>query len=297
MENHEKKHHHFIPQVYLRKFHHTKEIKGKKSFFFVSVYDKLEDTFKEKVNISEICAKKKLYTVDSHDIRIRESIENFYSASLENDYNKIYNLLVDSQINIITLEQRELIITTIVNLYLRNYFQLKKINDFWESLIKRYPDGFNEKVYDEHNNILFDFSSKNKSQVIDNEKKVTKQIFLKTHLEQTIKWTRFHFHDSIIVGDASKNKKLIASDNPVIVKNINESLYLPIDTEHFVTLISPPRNNEVNDFRIYRNFDLINTDYLNIFQFENSERFVIASDILTLQETISNYEILKKSNP
>ena len=290
MTNQEKKHQHFVPQVYLRKFHHTKEIKGNKKKYFVSVYDKIENKPKKKIEVRDICAKKKLYTLDSPHIKIRESIENFYSKTLEKDYNNLYDILIDPKRDTISLQQRELIITTIANLHLRNYFWLKKFNDFWESLIDRYPAGFNEKIYDDHGNVLFDFSTNDKNQIISKDKQKNKQLFIKSHLEHTIKWTKLHFHDIIVIDFAPDNSRYITSDRPVICIKISDPLRMPIDSKHMITLLSPPTKQDINDEKLYRKVDLINPDITNLMQYENAERFVIGYDLNNIEKAKMNYE-------
>src|ERR1035437_7367321 len=165
MDNQEKKHHHYVPQVYLNKFHHTKEVKGKRIKYFVSAYDKIKD-HQINIDVADICAKNRLYTIDSDNINERESIEIFYAMTLEKDYNKFYNIIVNPEIKTITIDQRELIITSVVSLHLRNYFWLNLANQFWSSKIEKYHEDFCEKVYDEHNNLLFDFSQESRSQII-----------------------------------------------------------------------------------------------------------------------------------
>lgn len=291
MERQEKKHHHFVPQVYLNKFHHTKEEKGEKKIYFVSAFDKIDNESKTKINISNICAKKKLYTVDSTNINVRESIENFYADTIENDYNKFYDLLTNSNVERITLKERELIVTTIVNLHLRNYFWLKNFNNFWTSIINKYPDGFTDKIYDEHHNILFDFSSQTRDQLIDESNKMNQQVFIKSHLEKTIEWTKYHFHDIIIIDRIPNDRdRYLTSDNPVISRTINSSLRLPLDSKHMLTLIPPQIDIDSNDNQISRQDTIVPPDIFNIMQFENAERHVIGFDINDVQTAKSNYE-------
>jgi hypothetical protein len=78
MENKEKKNHHFVPQVYLKKFAHTIENKGKNDHYFVSTLDKIDNCEEIKNDTKNICFKTKLYTIDSSKREDRESIENFY---------------------------------------------------------------------------------------------------------------------------------------------------------------------------------------------------------------------------
>jgi hypothetical protein len=290
MERQEKKHHHFVPQVYLRKFHHTKEVNGGKKEYFVSSFDKIDNKEKNKINVSEICAKKKFYTIESSNIKVRESIENFYADTIEKDYDTFYNLLINSQINSITLQERELIIGTIVNLHLRNYFWLKIFNGFWTSLIEKYPDGFNDVVYDEKDNVLFDFSSKTREQIIDKNKQDNKQRFIKSHLEQTIKWTKYHFHDYIIVESAPDNAMYLTSDKPVIGGTINSSLRLTLDSKHMLTLIPANSHMDFNDTKVFRKIDSVQPEYSNIMNFENAERFVIGFDLNNILQSKILYE-------
>jgi hypothetical protein len=291
MNRQEKTHHHFVPQVYLKKFHHTIELKGRKKNYFVSAFDKSDNDSKNKISVKDICAKKRLYTVDSPNINVRESIENFYANTIEKDYNKFYDLLTKSSVDKITLKERELIVSTMVNLHLRNYFWLKIFNDFWTSVINKYPEGFTEKIYDEDNNILFDFSSQTRGQVIDESKKSNKQVFIKSHLEQTVKWTKYHYHDFIIVDKIPNEKdRYITSDKPVIGGTINSSLRLTLDSKHMLTLISPQADIPSRDDQIHRQSTIVHPDEINIMHYENSERLVIGYDLKDLHRAKSNYE-------
>lgn len=293
MDNKEKKYHHYVPQVYLNKFHHTKEVKGKRVKYFIYAYDKKTNN-QLSINIADICAKNELYTIDSENIHERESIENFYSNTLEKDYNKFYNIIVDPEIKTITNDQRELIITSIVNLHLRNYFWLNVSNQFWSSKIEKYPEEFCEKVYDEHNNLLFDFSQETRSQIIKTDEQKNNQAFIWTHLELTLKWTEFHFHDLIIVDSAPGDSIYITSDKPVIVHTRFNSLRLPIDAKHMITLLPSNSINEENDSKILRKIDFFNPDDTNIMQYENAERFVIGSDPNIIQKAKTNYDNFPK---
>lgn len=294
MNKPEKKHHHFVPQVYLKKFHHTMESGKKKNNFFVSTFDKIQNEENLKINVYEICAKKKLYTVDSPNIEDRERIENFYASTFERDYNKFYQLLTEPSRDTITLEERELIISTVAHLHLRNYFWYKTLNGFWDKVIERFGDGFKDKVYDEDNNVLFDFSAQSKEQIKTDSQIKNKQVFIKSQLEQTVKWTKFHFHDVIVVDTIANDRdRYITSDRPVITTGIDSSLRLPLDSKNMLTLLQPRPDFESSDSQIHRGEAIIAPDVNNIMSYETAERLVIGYDIKDIHRAKRNYENVK----
>lgn len=291
MNRKEKKHHHFVPKVYLSKFHHTQKTKRGKKNFFVSIFDKIQNEENLAINIKDICAKNRLYTIDSQNLLERDRIENFYADTFERDYNKFYNILTNSSQENITIEERELIICTVVNLHLRNYFWYKKLNQFWDKLIDRFSDGGNDIVFDENHNILFDFSSQSKDEIKDDNRLKNKLSFIKSQLEQTEKWTKFHFNDVIIVESIVNRKdRLITSDRPVITSSINSSLRLPLDSKNMLTL-----NPKINEFKnnmsqIYRMEAQNPAIIYNTMAYEMAERLIIGYDINDIYQSKINFE-------
>jgi hypothetical protein len=294
MNRPEKKHHHFVPQVYLRKFHHTKESAQNKNKFFVSAFDKSTDESHQKINIAEICAKKKLYTIDSPNIDEREYVENLYADTFEKDYNTFYELITDSTKEIITNIERELIIGTVAHLHLRNYFWYKTLNGFFEKIIDRFDDNFKEKVYDENGYVLFDFSNYNKDQIRADSQRSNKQVFIKSQLKQTVDWTKYHFHDVIVVERISNDhQRYITGDRPVISTGLDSSLRLTLDSKHMLSLIPTRPDFESVDSQIFRGQAIIPPDMINIMCYENSERMVIGHDIKDIQDAKNKYENAK----
>jgi hypothetical protein len=166
MINKEKKHHHFVPQVYLRKFAHKKEKKGNRDHFYVSSFDKIDNREEIKSDIENICFKTKLYTLESIDLKKRESIENFFANTIESDYNRFYDIITNDNLVDISQEERELIIFTIIHLHTRNHYWFKIINDSWTHHIKSYDFSDLINVYTENGEILFPFKTQSVEEII-----------------------------------------------------------------------------------------------------------------------------------
>jgi hypothetical protein len=272
------------------KFSNSSETKGKKIHFFVSTYDKLDSSELYKNNVERICQKTKLYTVESCDPKRRESVENLYATTIERDYNKFYKLITNEKITNISLEERELIIITIISLYLRNVFWFNKFNDFWTDLIKRHDSPAPSNVYSENGEILFPFETKTMDEIISSQKNENKQAFIQEHLQLTINLVKSHFNDIIIV-DSNKSKiEFITSDRPVIGTTVASSFMLPIDSNYLVRIIPISENIGNNFQKIIRNFPItFNPRQYNVFQYENAERLVIGKNMNDIRLSKDDY--------
>lgn len=299
MKNKEKEFHHFVPQAYLRKFAHTIEQKGLKKNYFVTAYDKIENKRIDKIEVGDLCAKKKLYTLESDERAERESVENLYAETFDKEFKKVYELITDKNKIKINLQERELIISWIVSMHLRNYLWLKAFNDFSskhiESIIERYGEGFNEKVYWENGEVLYDFENKSKDEIIKIKKQKNKQSYIHLHLREIITWTKFHFHDLIIVESSSLNENFITSDRPVICENGLGSLRIAIDSNHLVTLQPKIKVEAVGESSIERTTCTMDPNFLNSLQYDNSSRHIIAQDSNSLILAKEKYTEVKSA--
>ncbi len=289
MKNKEKKKHHFVPQVYLSKFAHTTEKKGKKNRDFVSTYDKIENREEIKNDVKNICFKTKLYTVNSSKREERESIENFYANTIEKDYNKFYDLITDDNKVCISPQERELIILTIINLYLRNLYWFKVFNDFWTNLIKSHKHSNPVNIYSENGEILFPFETQNMNEIIATHKKENKQAFIQKHLKLTINLVKSHFSDIIFVDTNKSDTGFITSDRPVICTNISGSFRLPINKDYLLIIMPNTENVDYNPNIIIRNNPFINSRTRNLMQYENAERYIIGFDLKDILLSKNDY--------
>lgn len=289
MINQEKKNHHFVPQVYLRKFANSREKKGKKNHFFVSTYDKIDNSELIKTDIEKICRKTKLYTIESPDIQKRESVENLYASTIEQDYNKFYDLITNENIINLSLEDREMIIVTIISMYFRNVFWYNTFNNFWTGLIKRYDYSEPINIYSENGEVLFPFETQTIDEITAFQKKENKQAFIQEHLRWTINLVKSHFSDIIIVESDKSQSGFITSDKPVICANIASSFSLPINNDYILRIMPNTENVGYNPKKIIRNFPFTNKRLYNVLQYENAERLVIGKNINDIRLSKADY--------
>ncbi len=290
MENKEKKNHHFVPQIYLSKFAHSTELKGKKKHYFVSTYDKNENIENSKNDVKNICFKSKLYTIDSSKREKRESIENFYAETIENDYNRFYNIITNDKKIKISIEERGLIITTIINLHLRNFFWVKAINDFWTDLIKGYDISNSVSIYGENGEVFFPLEEQRVEKVISTHKEGNKQIFIKEHLQKTLNLSKSHCNDIIFVDKVTNDIGFVTSDRPVICTNISGSFSLPIDRNYILTVMPNKEKADYNPENIIRNNPFIDSKIFNLMQYENAMRHIIGFNLNEIKQAKSDYE-------
>jgi len=289
MANKEKKRHHYVPQVYLKKFAHSRRIKGSKEHFFVSTYDKERDVEEVHIDVENICFKTKLYTLDSSSREKRESIENFYASTIESDYNKFYEIITKDEITNISLEERELIIITIINMHLRNLFWFKALDDFWRRIIEDHDYSIPTNIYTEDGDILFPFETSSVDEIIAENKKKNRDAFIHEHLRLTINLVRSHFSDIIFVDSDRSNTGFITSDRPVICTSIADSFRMPVDSNYILTIV-PNKNNEEYDLgKIVRNNPFINARTFNIMSYETAQRYVISNDINNIRIAKEDY--------
>ncbi|MEI6823594.1 MAG: DUF4238 domain-containing protein [Bacteroidota bacterium] len=293
MESKEKKHHHFVPQVYLKNFAHTIEKKGNKDHYYVSTFDKIDEREESKTDIEKICLKKKLYTIDSDKRQERESIENLYANTIESDYPKFYNIITDEKKFNISKEERGLIILTIINLQLRNPYLLNSINDFWMHLINtyNYPDPLN--VFTEKGKILFPFETKSIDEIITDNKKENKQFFINEHLKLTFNLVKSHFNDIIFVDTDKSDVGFITSDRPVLCNDIASPFRLPINRNFMLTIMPNKENIKYDISKIIRNNPFINARTFNILQYENATRQIIGLNLDDINLSKQDYIKIK----
>jgi len=298
LTNKEKKHNHFVPQVYLRNFAHTIEERGKKKNYFVSTYDKIEQTESQKTSIEKICVKSKLYTLKGNTKEDRERIENYYAGSFEKDYNRFYHIINDEEKIQISLDERALIIATVIHLYARNVFWLNAFNELWTRMVRSFESPNPRNVYDENGNLLFPFEAKSTEEIVNDEKKATQQTYLTNHLEMTRNLIKSHSFDSIFVYKDKSDNNLITSDRPVISPSVAGPFILPINKGTLLCIMPPKENTKYDLMTIARGNNEIfsdimshlSIDMMNSCQYENANRIIIGHDIEVLLQTMKNYQ-------
>lgn len=120
---------HFVPRTYLK--HFANERSGE---YYICALPKnaIKATDIYETNIKKICAKKDVYTLPGETIEEKMLIENFYSNNLENDYDNIYRILLDSEKRTITIKEKSLIVSTVITMLFRTTKLVNAYNEFEE---------------------------------------------------------------------------------------------------------------------------------------------------------------------
>ena len=270
MKNSETKRCHFVPITYLEKFYQNEN--------------------KKKVLVARPKLGGKTFNPTPTNICVRK---HFYSDNIENNYNRVYNILNKSKNKRLTGTERELIISTIITLLFRNPFILDRFNEFWSDSIDRLY-GLSE------NTSTRSFQIDDKTIKIDDipkqdflkaNKDQNKDIFNITHIKFALRLIEIRFNDCISVTEIEDEHEYITSDNPVTISNPNTRigsifdptnyLRLPINTKKCLVLY-PTGTNDFDPRDIYRRkvkstSALLDSIYVNKLQHFYSNGLLIGS--------------------
>lgn len=293
MEIKEKKRHHFVPVCYLKNFARIAENKCKKTKYFVSIYDKMNDEEGINISVENICVNNNLYSLNSDKKEEIEYVENFFANTIEKDYPKFYKIITTNDTYSISMEERELIIITVLSLYLRNVFWLNNFNVFSNKLSKYYCCLEKESIKYKLGDRIFSFKSKTLDEINFADKCSNRAAFVEVMLEMTYGLLESHYSDLIIIQNCSPNENYITSDHPVVCKNISGSLRLPINHRQILTIM-PNHKNDFHDLsKLFRINSGLTSRIYNLFQFENANRFLISNDLENIKQSKNDFIISK----
>jgi hypothetical protein len=236
-------HQHYIPRSYIKNFASKQGDK-----YFVEALHKKTNKIIPSLSTKDICVSTNLYTMQETQ-GDKFAIEKFYAQNVDSVYPEVYDLLINPEVKFITLDERRKIIFTTMSLYFRTPKFLNAHNTLIDNVfddIAKYVDpktGIVNCTF-ENEKIKFHISE------IDNIKKEqrikNKQAFLATHLELWHNFVEFKLNDGISVFQVEGDIDLITSDNPVVIRSIEENKFnifdpnniiqLPLDRRHFLTI-------------------------------------------------------------
>ncbi len=271
---------HYIPQSYLKYFA-TQE----KDKFFVEVYDKRDGTFLPKQNISSICFKRDLYTIKTKDPAQNYFLEHFYANNIDNQFTEIHDILVNPDIQKITEDQKQAILSCLLSLYFRttkflhgSYTFLERIID---EVVSNNPD--EEDLSFTLEKTRYEFKKSNLSAFKAELREDTRVSYVLSQLGYWEDFYRRKLNNGLLVCKVSD--ELITSDNPVIISSpVNSRFHLydetniiqiPIDKNHYLFML--PDNEDVDPLFIARGsrdkmFALTNNSQME----RLSERWIIS---------------------
>ncbi|WP_293312321.1 DUF4238 domain-containing protein [Pedobacter sp. UBA5917] len=254
------KHQHFIPKSYLKNF--SEEINGVK---VVEAKLKSDGHVKAKpISIRDICVNKNLYTLTHREGEDKYALENYYAEEIDKVYPEVYQWLINPDLIKITPEQRIKILLTTMSLF----FRTPKFLNVNQRRINHILDYAAKHFKDEQGNIKFRFNGADLSfNVKDIEEMRTelkaknKQAFLQNHIQEWHQFVNFKSKAAICVYRLTDDSELITSDNPVIMRSIDDHdlvnpfdptnmISLPLDNKHYLSIF--PNTEQAMLDTIYR---------------------------------------------
>jgi hypothetical protein len=282
----EPKRHHLVPRCYLKNF----GIRRKKDWF-VDACEKskgVENIFE--VNIKNICVQTEYYTFSKLPDDQKRFLEKFYATNIEANYTELYELLTARNQTKLSTKQRFAIITFVISLSLRTSKAGNNYNNFWNSTLDKVYGMLDvEKGIDKIQigaGRYIDFKNNTLDQIKKEHSKENIELFNLLNFQTFYEISSRRLKDGILVEKIHPSYKLISSDNPAYFDhNIYDPtgfIKLPLD-ETYLLLIIPYTQEEYFDPKNIskRNLDeewsYMEANYNNIFQIENSEKYLIGS--------------------
>jgi hypothetical protein len=272
---------HYIPQSYLKYF--ATENCGD---FIVDVYDPRIGTRLRKQNISGICFKRHLYTLKNVPPDKKYFVEKFYAEHVDTNFTSIHSILTNPNIQYITLEQKEMIILSLLSLYFRTTKFLQGSIVMIEKMIDEIVVNSKEEViHFSLENIKYTFKKSEIDQFKNELKEEHRLSFVLSHVEYWQDFYKKKLKNGMQVCKIVDDGHLITSDNPVIINSYNDekfNLYnskniiqIPIDKNHYLFLL--PDEDKVDPLFIARGdrdkrFALTNNKQME----DRSERWIIS---------------------
>jgi hypothetical protein len=299
MTNSETKRCHFVPITYLEKFYQNVNNRNT----LIARPKEGGKTFTPKP--TNICVRKYLYILPGETEDERQIIEKFYSNNIENNYNRVYDILNKSKIKRIKNRDRELVISTIITLLFRNPFILDRFNEFWSETIDRLFDlaeTTTSRSFQMENQTI-NIDNTPKTEFVKSNTDQNKNIFNITHIRLALRLMEIRANDCISVTEIEDDHEYISSDNPVTISNQNSMigslfdptnfLRLPLNTKKCLVLY-PFGTKDYDPNEIYRrkvksNAALLDTIYVNKLQHFYANQILLGSfkSFRTLEDRIN----------
>lgn len=289
MSTQETKRQHYVPRTYLKNF---AQQRGKEYFIDTLFKDNIQSPIKS-INIKNVCLKKNLYTLDGDTKEERQLLEDFYSDEIESKYNDIYSILTDPVKKMVSIEERDLIIATVITMFYRTIKWITSHNTFMDMVIRRAYD-----LCIQSGNDYFKFEDKKISikgktpeDLIDDYVKEVRQTQILTQINAAFRLKKLRvLNDGIFVVKIDYPElEFVTSDHPVHYYNPDTNrpipfdftniLSLPLDSKHILYLMPYKASNLI----VRANYDsqvaILERISSNSNQFHNSEKFILGSKL------------------
>lgn len=286
----ETKRQHYVPRTYLKHFS-EKNNQGK---YQINVKHSKEDKPTYRTNIENVCHQNSLYTIDFPGAtqKQRHSLDIFYERTFESDYDSILDLLLNNDITDISQEQKDLIIGTIISMYLRVAKWLNVSKENQKQSIDQLIQVAKEMNYyevDLGNGETWDISGKSVEDLLKELEIKRKLGFYYFQIESFNALINKRRFNSINVYKNADDDEFITSDVPIVLNNGSQELVSEIDEYCHVSLHLTPdycitilpledKLSRISRFSMEPERSKLYCAVNNDHQFRNSERYILGCE-------------------
>lgn len=284
---------HYVPRTYLKNF--SSKQAGEEYYVKVLPIETPQSDKIFEINIKNVCLERNLYTLPGETLEQKMLLEKFYSGEIEQHYNKIYNILTDPIKTNVTVEERELIISTVVTMFYRTTKWINQHNDLMKQV---YAQMFSlcqqtGKDYFLFEGIKISIKDKSLEGLLKEHKIENRPGQVITQLEVALKLIQIRSKsDNIFISKLSDgDSEFITSDNPVVIQNLkgghiapfdpSNLMKLPLDKKHMLFLM-PDADESARNLIVRHNVSglFCKTEKLisNAEQFQKADRFIIGDN-------------------
>ncbi|MBI3219875.1 MAG: DUF4238 domain-containing protein [Bacteroidetes bacterium] len=282
---------HYVPRTYLK--HFSQERDGKYFINVLPVSSPSVDRIRE-VSTKDIGLEKDIYTLSGNTDEEKMLLEKFYSDNYEVHYERIYEILTDSKKLVVTNEEHNLIISTVVTMLYRTTKWINSFNEF----VNREIEGLYRLTKQAQLN-SFEFEGEKVSIADKSQEQVYNTFKIESRPSQVIEQLCLAMklinvrsvRDGIyIIKLADDYSEFTTSDNPVVYSKVDTSnlspfdpsnlLSLPLDNKHKLVLM-PYADHETKKL-IFRSNETARSCFnqklnSNYEQWTNAERFMLGT--------------------
>jgi hypothetical protein len=285
---------HYVPQTYLK--HFAKEvIKGSEREYFIDCLTKDKNDEIKSINIKNVCLENDIYTLPGETTEQRLYLENMYRKLYEDDYDKLYTLLTNKNIEKVTPAQRYEIIAFVVSMFYRNNSwknsHNKLMDETYSKVFSLARDNGQESFFMEEQEISI--AGKTLEAFQKESRKEDRPMIALIQAQKIFQLIRIRLRNDVVtvVNIQNDSFDFVTSDNPVSCQgepsqwtmpfDPNNTLSIPIDNKNLLQL--RPWANQLDRNMLGRMSEssivaMASTLINNNFQFNQAERFVLGNE-------------------
>ena len=302
---------HYVPRTYLK--HFAREvINDDAPEYFIHTLNKENGSLKE-INIKNICVETDMYKIESNNPEMRQLVERIYGKVFEDNYEELYNLLINENKSHITPEQRFTAIQFVISMYYRNNIWLNSQNHLWDETLEKiyYLCKANGKDSYMSGDQEVSIAGKTLEDLKKESRIENRSMSALVSMQAIFKLSKVRFQkDVICVTKINSPFEFLTSDNPVNARGEKSGYVMPIDPTNTFSipinsqflLLLRPWAGELDQNMIGRMDEralmaAVQSSVNNVYQNAQSTRFVLGSKTALEEYHRKPMGILPASDP